>query len=96
VPDHIIVACRPVGEREKKYAPWVYAMLDEIRHAMHERACFAGPRRSQNKNRPIPRRRCRALLWVEKFRKVSHVSGYYIKIFTRVPANSGKARARLG
>ena len=61
-----------VREREQQDALRRHALLHQIRHAVHERARLARAGGRQHEHRPVRRRRRRALLWIEYFRKINH------------------------
>ena len=84
VPDHLLrplqhLPRRAVGEREKKNPLRRYALFDQIRDTVHQCPRLARPRRREYQQGAPSRRRRRALLRIQQFRKISHD----IKIPTR-------------
>ena len=61
-----------VREREEENPLRRHALLNQIGHAVHERARLARAGGREHENRPVAGRRRRALFWVEDFTEISH------------------------
>ena len=72
------LARRAIGEGEEEYPVCGDPLLDEESDAVHESAGLAGAGRREHEERPVARRRRRALFRIKQFREICH-SAYYTK-----------------